>query len=401
VGRRANNVGLVALDVRKSFSNDYDFQCFAAVRNFSDTRQKCNLELYRNDNLIDAREIDLPPNSEKAELFQRFGGGSGLLRARLDLNDDLAADNEAYTQLAPRRAVNLLLVTTGNRFLERALNLDPSVTVAKMLPTAYTGQSGYDVVVFDGVSPKVVGPGNTLFIHAASPDAPAEVTGRLVRPNILDWDRRHPVMRFVSLANIQVEETLTARARPWGRTLAEGESGPLVVAGEKGGTRSLYLGFNPVVPSSDFCLKVAFPIFMSNCVAWLSEHPGRGETLQVRAGEVAPIDVPPDAKQVRVTDPAGKRVTLPVESNPVLFDQTDRRGIYTVEVNGRKRLLAVNLLNRGESDTRPRSKLQWGRRTVASAGQGRATATREIWRTFGLLAALLLVFEWYAYHRRL
>jgi hypothetical protein len=26
---------------------------------------------------------------------------------------------------------------------------------------------------------------------------------------------------------------------------------------------------------------------------------------------------------------------------------------------------------------------------------------REIWRTFGFLAALLLVFEWYAYHRRL
>ena len=32
--------------------------------------------------------------------------------------------------------------------------------------------------------------------------------------------------------------------------------------GEKGGTRSLYLGFNPVVPDSNFCLKVAFPIFM-------------------------------------------------------------------------------------------------------------------------------------------
>src|SRR5205085_12541358 len=75
VGRRANNVGLIALDVRKSFSSDYDCQCFAAVRNFGDTRQKCNLELYRNDNLIDVREIDLPPNSEKAELFQRFGGG--------------------------------------------------------------------------------------------------------------------------------------------------------------------------------------------------------------------------------------------------------------------------------------------------------------------------------------
>jgi Ca-activated chloride channel homolog len=411
VGRRAGNVGLVALDVRKSFSNDYDYQCFASIKNFSDRRQKCNLELYRDDNLIDVREIDLAPGKEKAELFDKFGSMTGLLRAHLDLKDDLAADNEAYTLLAPRRSVSLLLVTSGNRFLERALNLDSRVQVSKIAPAAYTGQSGYDVVVFDDVSPKVVGPGNTFFIHAASPEAPAEVTGRLVRPNILDWDRRHPLMRFVSLSNVEVGETLTAKARSWGRPLAESESGPLLVAGERGGTRSIYLGFNPVVPSSNFCLKVAFPIFVSNCIAWLSERPGRGETLQVRAGEVAPIDVPTGVREVRVTDPTGRRISLPVEggSEPgeparartVLFDQTERRGIYQVEVGKQRRLLAVNLLNRSESDTRPQSKLQWGRRTLASVGQGRATATREIWRTFALLALLLLVFEWYAYHRRL
>jgi hypothetical protein len=227
------------------------------------------------------------------------------------------------------------------------------------------------------------------------------VTGRLARPNILDWDRRHPLMRFVSLANINVREALTARPRPWGRPLAEGESGPLIIAGERGGTRSIYLGFNPVVPHSDFCLKVAFPIFISNCLNWLAERPGRGETLQVRAGEVAAIDVPPDAREVRVTGPTGQRFQLPVEGNPVLFDRTERRGLYTVEVNGRRRPLAVNLLNRAESDTRPRNKLQWGRRTIASVNQGKATATREIWRSFALLAVLLLVFEWYAYHRRL
>lgn len=401
IGRRANNVGIVAMDVRKSFSNDYDYQCFVAVRNFSDGRKHCNLELYRNDNLIDVRELDLPPGAEKAELFQRFGTANGLLRARLDLNDDLAADNEAYAQLAPQRAVNLLLVTAGNRFLEQALNLDPRVRVSKMAPAGYTGQAGYDVVVFDGASPKTVGPGSTLFIHAAAPETPAEVTGRLVRPNILDWDRRHPLMRFVSLANVNIAEALTARPRPWGRVLAEDDAGPLIVAGEQGGRRSIYLGFNPVVPQSDFCLKVAFPIFISNCVNWLTERPGRGETLQVRAGEVAAIDVPPDARQVRVTDPDGRRYALPVDANPVLFDHTDRRGLYTVEVGRQRRLLAVNLLNRGESDTHPRNQLRWGRRTVAGAGQGSTTSTREIWRTFGLLAALLLVFEWYAYHRRL
>jgi len=82
---------------------------------------------------------------------------------------------------------------------------------------------------------------------------------------------------------VQVAEALTARARPWGRVLAEDDAGPLIVAGEQGGTRSIYLGFNPVVPQSDFCLKFAFPIFISNCVNWLAERPGHGDSLQVRA----------------------------------------------------------------------------------------------------------------------
>ena len=148
-----------------------------------------------------------------------------------------------------------------------------------------------------------------MFLHAASPEAPAEVTGRLMRPNILDWDRRHPLPAVREPLERPGHGDADGEGPSWGRALAEGESGPLLVAGEKGGTRSIYLGFNPVVPTSDFCLKVAFPIFISNCVGWLSEHPGRGETLQVRAGEVAPIDVPGDAKQVRVTDPTGRRVT--------------------------------------------------------------------------------------------
>ena len=38
--------------------------------------------------------------------------------------------------------------------------------------TQVAAQAGYDVVVFDGAPPKTVGPGNTLFIHAASPEAP-------------------------------------------------------------------------------------------------------------------------------------------------------------------------------------------------------------------------------------
>jgi hypothetical protein len=91
----------------------------------------------------------------------------------------------------------------------------------------------------------------------------------------------------------------------------------------------------------------------------------------------------------------------------LFFRDTDTAGIYTVEGTEGPRAgtpfrarFAANLLSREESDTRPRDKLQFGRRPVAAGGLTRI-ASAEIWRWLALLAVLVLALEWLAYHRRL
>jgi Ca-activated chloride channel homolog len=404
IGTRSENAGIVAMDVRRSFREDGGYQMFVAVRNYGKEARKGSVEFYRNDALIDARPLELPPAdpetgfSEKTEVVDNVGEVTGILRARLDVKDDLDADNEAYAQLSSRREIQVLLVTEGNLYLEKALNVDPHVRLSTVAPGAYIGQSGFDVVVFENAGPKQVGPGAHLYINCGGPTAPVEIEGRLTDARVIDWERTHPIMRYVTLGQIHMEEALTASLRPWGVRLAEHEGGAAIAIGEKGGAKSAYVGF-PLL-KTEFPLRVAFPIFFNNLVQWLAAAPGRTEGLQLRAGETAPVEVPPSVTEVTVTTPDARKTTLKPEGGRVYFADTERRGIYTVEGKGFKQEFAVNLLSRDESATMPQEKIQFGRRPIL-AGTGTTRTAREVWRWLVLLALVILAVEWWVYHRRI
>lgn len=403
-GERSNNVGIVALDARRSLSGSGGYQLFAAVRNYGPEPRKGSLELYRGDALIDARPLNLPaadPNdgySEHRELLDDLPETTGILRARLDLDDDLRADNEAYAQLSTRQTLNVLLVTEGNLYLQNALNLDPQVKLSVVSPGGYNAQAGFDVTVFEGVGPKKLGPGSHLYIAGGGETAPVEIVGRVKDARVLTWERTHPVMRYVKLGNLDLPEALTARKRPWGVVLAEHESGPVIVVGERAGARSAYVGF-PLL-STEFPLRVAFPIFFGNLVQWLAATPGKTEGMQLRAGQTAVLEVPAAAGEVTVTDPAGRRTRVRPEGRVAYFGDTERAGVYRVTAPGFERAFAVNLLSRDESDTRPRDRLQFGRRPV-QAGAATTRSAQEVWRWLILAALLVLALEWWVFHRRL
>jgi len=404
VGSAANNVGIVALDVRRSFNDSSRYQMFVAVRNFSPEPKKCNLEFYRDDALIDVRPVELPAAdkaqgfSEKAEVLTNLTATSGILRARLDLKDDLDSDNEAYSQLSPRRDINLLLVTDGNLYLEKALNLDPNVKVSVVSPASYTGQPGYDVVLFENSGPKKVGPGNHLYVNCAGDTAPVEVKSTVKDASILDWERVHPVMRYVNLNALPLGEALTVTKRPWGVTLAEHEGGPAIVLGERAGVKSAYVGF-PLL-KSQFPLRVAFPIFFNNVVQWLAARPGKTEGQQLRAGQTVPLEIPAGVKELTITSPGGRKEKVRPEGKVLYYQNTEERGIYTAAGQGVKQEFAVNLLSRDESSTMPQDKIQFGRRPVV-AGMGAERTARELWRWLLLLAVVVLGLEWWVFHKRI
>ncbi|MCC6445169.1 MAG: VWA domain-containing protein [Armatimonadetes bacterium] len=397
IGRRADNLGITALDVRQSLSGPNDDQIFIAVRNYSAWSRVCTLELYRDDSLADAREITVRAGGVHSEVFTGAGQAQGVLTARIDARDDLAADNAAYACLTPRREISVLLVTEGNLFLEKALNADPRVSLSKVSPGGYTGQPGYDIVIFDGHSPRRIGPGNLVFIGTAAPEAPVEVAGEVRLPTVLDASKTHPLTRFADLTSVRLARALAVKAAPWGQSVAEIGEGPLVVAGERQGRRSVFIGFR--LADSDLPLRVAFPIFISNCVRWLAARPQDRENLQVQTGQAFAFETPPAVRRVTVTDPAGRKTALPARENPALFPDTERVGLYRISARGYTGRFAANLLSSAESDLRPADRLQIGHQKYAPVATG-SPIPKEIWRYFLLAALAFLAFEWYAYHRR-
>jgi Ca-activated chloride channel family protein len=395
IGSRCDNVAITGLDSRKTLSGQQ--QVFIGLRSFSNRERAFNLEIYLGDQLLDIREESLKPGEQKQEILGNLGTASGRVTAKLDVKDDLAADNSGSVYLAGRRAISVLM---GNIFLQNALSLDPrtQLTRSDACP-AGLAKRAIDLVIFDCVQPpSSLPPGGYLLVNTSSAQGPADAGKAVPRPTIIDSDKRHPVSAYVDFSGVRMAEASRLSPKPWATKLVESDGGALAVAGTRNGRRYVQLGFSLL--ESDFPLHVGFPIFITNCLDWLAPTKGAGAASTVRTGQPAYIDVPPGLSEITVTGPDNVKHKLRVKQTPVVCDYTDRAGVYRVQGKGFDREFACNLSSSDESDTRPRTALLIGGRRFASSGKAVRT-NREFYAIAIFLALAVLTFEWYAYHRRL
>lgn len=417
VGKRADNVGITAFDVRDTIGGA-SWQAFVTVENVSTSPRIVPVELTLNGRLADAHEITLKPGESKSEVFDNLRADSGrTVQVRLDLRDDLLSDNQAAVVLTPRRPIHVLLVTEGNPFLERALNANARVVLDSVSPAVVQSKdvATHDLSVFDGAAPPKDLPdsGRYLFwgvkpgpvslpITAASPPDQAQ-------PTILDWSRRHPLMRYVDLANVAVSHAYNAQPAPWGQTLAETDDGPLIVAGERGDGRCVWIGF-PLL-ESDMPLRIAFPIFLTNTLEWLSAKPGSASGGIVRPGEIIALAAPKNSGALQIKRPDNRTDSVPAGQSvdaPRLYDHADRVGIYSATgAGGFSQTFAVSLLSHAESQVAPNAKPQITITDAPLPGEakpatgGTVTVRREIWLYVAGAVLVLLCAEWLFFHRQL
>ena len=398
LGSRCDNVAITGLDSRKMLSGEA--QVFIGMRNFSDRDHRFNLEIYLDDQLLDIREKTLKAGSVDQEILKDVADMGGRVTAKLDIADDLAADNSGSVYLARRRQITALMVSKGNVFLQNALNLDPrsELTRSESLPSDFD-KKNYDLVVFDEITPpKSLPPGGYLMINTASPDAPAVLGQETDRPAIIDSNRSHPASAYVDFSNVRIASGSYLKPRQWAKTIIEGDRGPLGVAGSRDGRHFVQISFSLL--DSDFPLRVGFPIFVANCLDYLVPAKDRGAGESIRTGEPMYIDVPPGIEKLTVTAPGGSKRQLKVTASPVVYDATERAGIYKVKGKGFEKEFACNLSSPSESACAPRNVLTVGARKFAAAGK-QVRTNREYYGWLVLVVLGVLTFEWYAFHRRL
>lgn len=397
LGRRAYNVAITALDARRSLSGSGAYEVFVATQNFSPVKRTFTVELSREGQLLDAREQTLAAGAQGAEVFTLPPAATGMITASLDVSDDLAADNRASVFAAPRRRASVLLLTKGNLFLERALALDPSLDVFKSAAPPEKPAS-FDLVIVDRVAARnVPRAGGYLFINTSGEKTPVKVTGSIGSPSVVDWSRSHPVTRYVDFCGVRISKAQAITLKPWASALVEAQAGPLIAAGEHGSVRCVHVGWDLL--ESDFPLRVAFPIFMANCVDWLAQPSVVGERTYFRCGEVVSLTLPAHVRKVQITHPDNRTVEMPVDRNPLLINDTECAGLYEVRASGLRRTFAVNMLSREESNTRPSGSISLGGKGITGTG-GAVRTNKEFWRWLVIAALVMVILEWIAYHRR-
>lgn len=405
LGQGHDNLAITAMDARRGYSGSNKAEIFVAVSNFSSQARTVDLELSRNNDLMQVRPLQVPAAGKDAsgetqpgqasELFSDLPYNSGLFGAHIAVKDDLAVDNFAWAQLDPPRPIKVLL-TADNLFLEKALNVNPQVHLYQ--GDAKSGDD-FDVVVCDGSVPPGLPRTNELVLNAFDDLTPVEPIGYVDQPSVADFDRQHPVARYAPWNDIKFAKARAVKLKPWGKSIVDAERTPLVVVGERGGRRVVWCGFD--LRDTDLPLRIAFPIFITNALNWLTAP--RGATLggqSQRTGQPVSLLVPASAREVEITAPDKTVQRLPVMNpgEPLLYGQADQAGIYTARSGSWSQSFAVSLLNKSESNIAPHDALRVGANQQVK-GENRARANRELWGYLVALALALLGLEWWVFHR--
>lgn len=404
VGKGGANVAVTAFAVRRYPLDKSRSEVLISLRNFGDKPVAARLSLTADDTLLHEQPLTLPAGGELRRVLSDLPGADRTLVAQLAADDPqldkLPADNTAYARLPARRRLKILTVSAGNRYLEAALLLDEYLQVDDVTPEAYQGADGYDVVIFDSWLPTSAPTSRALYLHPVPRPggvSPLSSDGVLERPFVDRQDKKHPLLRYTALRDLNIGTALKLKAQPGDKVVAATQDRqPLIVAGSRNQRAFVALAFDP--RQSDLPLRVAWPVLLLNALEHLSGVDG-DYLSSFRAGQTWQVAVPDGADTATVTTPDGSERSVPVRDGKALLSDS-QAGFYTLNANGARTVFAVNADADGEGDLKPAQQL---------AGQPPATLEwrergiepgRALWPWLVGIAAALLALEWFTYHRR-
>lgn len=387
------------------------------------TPQRATLELRQDGEVVDVQTVDLLPNQAVERIYNNLSGAGRNIEARLQLvgaptSDVLPLDDRAFTVLPERRRQRVLVVTRGNLFLEGALlatgaGEENHLTVERVSPAAYDPARAdrYDAVVFDGYTPKAPPNAHAIYLDPQGPESPFAVRGTVKSPLITDVEASHPILRWVSLTDVNMSRSSAFVLGPTDRALASMLKQPLIVAREEstrsGLRRSLALGFD--LRASDLPLRVAFPLLLMNTLDWFAGdvdedlgsrrtgHIWRIPLTQVGRKSAAPR---PLSATANLLLPDGELLTAPVSEGYALH-YGQRVGFYELSLPDSVPLrFAGNLSDPQESAAAIRSELRSENTRLRPPEPGQRALRRTLWPYLLLAAFVLLALEWWSYHRR-
>lgn len=427
------NIGVVSLSARRNYERPTEVQVFARLANYGPAPAKADVRLSIDGKPSRVGSVNLAPErwsdakwlqknpGKKAEGFAaqdsveftvELADAALLAVQQLNNDDALPADDMASVVVPPAKSLKVVLVSDGNYFLEKALQTLPLKEPGTLNPAEYETKppEDADVIIFDRWMPKLMPQaGAFIYFGAVPPNSKLSAEakdGRIVtvnNPQILDWRRDHPVLRYLSLSKRAIAESLKLNVPLDAQVLIDGSEGPLMVLYREPQRTHMVVAFDLL--QSDWPTRPSFPVFLNSAMQFLaltsqsnareSVAPGTAPTLE----RAAIMQADPALKAVSLLGPINATVPIP-PAGDVTLPALDRVGVYqTSPPIPPFDKIAVNLLDENESNTLPVDAPPGHIGTMLAVGA--SDSRLDLWWWLIACGAVpLLMIEWWVYTRR-
>ena len=373
VGAPADNVAISKLVARRRTSSSPEGDLLVAVRNYSVHPTRADLEITRDDRIVERRSVAIDADAEQTIVLD-VPQISGVLGARLVASDALALDNVRADVAPPIERIRVAFSGRKNFYVEKAIAANPALAIS-------TVSNDSDVIVC--ACDRLPAAGNVLLLPDSVRPRPQDAGVLAVaKPN-------HPIASDLEFAGTIASPTTGVDN---GDVVVRAGNVPAVLASERDGRRVVELRF---VPSAESAIGAAFPILVANAIRWLD---GRQiNATQLDAGEPLRWILPPGQTTATVTGPDGNARTAQITGRSLTVVDTATAGVYTVRVAGTERKFVANPVVDGESDLRMTG---GGTPSAPIDRRDHPANDRPLMRALLLLAAALVAAEWFVTRRR-
>lgn len=391
-------------------------QIQAKIENYGKQSVKQEVNLYLGGELYDVQEVRVNAGESQIVSFHDLSAGrfqktkekEGYLRAELNHEDGLEADNQGFEILQDSGEKHVLLVTQQNSFLEKALKSQEGVILEKTTSVENINPNrSYDVIVYDGIMPKKwYGKENILLINPRRDlaiDQKRLVTIQSTKKNKSVSVPEGELTEGLESFTVGCGKTEIFRVPDWAYSFLDCEGESAGYTGYLKGRNITVLGFD--LHQSELPVQMEFPILMYHIMEQ-GEQTDSLSSCVLEPEETAELLGNEENETVVWQMPDGDRETGTVTEGRALYSKTYRAGLYGVRYekgsDRENKWFSVNFPSE-ESIVKQGIQVKQGGKKVQKAKAG----TEELYEKISLqkpilcLLLLLLCAEWLIYRKRI
>ncbi|HWL93373.1 MAG TPA: VWA domain-containing protein, partial [Phycisphaerae bacterium] len=433
VGAAADNVGIVAFDVRRDIERPGVLAVFAQVENFGSAPITTDVSLSVDGALPKVQEVSLgpakvpatqpaasnqPPALASAQnlIFELESQTAGLIEIKVHRGDALEIDNVVQAPMDPPRRLRVLCVSDRpeiryymQRAFKVAFEIDDYVEMSASeyetsadADLASQGRSAFDLVIIDKHDTDRLWPGNYLFFGGIPKiDSVSRDDEEVDEQVFVNWRDGHPLLRHVPLDKVVVLKWQRLNLPEHALPLIEGENTTVMAFIVDPGHRYVISAFD--ILESNFHKRPAMIIFLQNAISHLAAggltEPGR----LINPGDTIALQVPPGASEATLTTPDGRVDVIDAADRQVVtYARTESHGLYRARFNDpaeTTELYAANVLDPLESMIQPAPEVRIGSAKVQATPED-AAVNRPLLLYAIAVALMVLLIEWWVYNKR-